>query len=119
MRQLLVDWPSQAKGLLAQFRADIGQRAGDPRIEELLNALRRASPEFRDWWVLHTIEGFRSARHQFKHPRLGLLTVDYVKLAALDSPGVKLFTCLPADAITAEKMPGLLAQPARHLSALV
>jgi transcriptional regulator with XRE-family HTH domain len=118
MRELLVDWPGQAKGLLAQFRADIAGRAGDPRVDERIGALRRVSAEFREWWDLHTIEGFRTARHRFDHPRLGRLTVDYVKLAALDSPGVKLFTCMPADAATAEKMPMLVSAPTRHLSAL-
>ncbi|MEV6609592.1 helix-turn-helix transcriptional regulator [Kutzneria sp. NPDC051319] len=112
MRELLTDWRGQAKGLLAQFRADIAGRTGEPRVEERVAALRRVSPEFREWWDLHAIEGFRSARHRFDHPRLGRLTVDYVRLAALDTPGVKLFTCVPADAATAEKMPGLLSVPA-------
>lgn len=110
MRELLVNWRVQAAGLLAQYRADAARHVGDPRFDQLSAELRASCPEFRQQWDEHNVAGFGSARWQFDHPRLGLLTMDYVRLAALESPGVKLFTCLPADAATKRKVPGLVAR---------
>ncbi|MFI2185613.1 helix-turn-helix transcriptional regulator [Streptomyces sioyaensis] len=107
MRSLLADWDGQAQDLVAQFRADARQRSGDPRFEQLTNGLREASEEFRTWWAAHDIADFGSSRRRFAHPRVGALTFDYVKLAALDAPGIKLFACMPADAGTAAKLPAL------------
>ncbi|ARZ70941.1 DNA-binding protein [Streptomyces albireticuli] len=111
-RTLLADWPGQARHLVAQFRADARHRVGDPGLTRLTDGLRRESEEFRTWWEAHDIAGFRANRRRFHHPRAGLLTLDYVKLAALDAPGVKLFACVPADAETAGKLPDLLASGA-------
>ncbi|MEJ8649541.1 helix-turn-helix transcriptional regulator [Streptomyces sp. MS1.AVA.3] len=107
MRSLLADWPGQAQDLVAQFRADARQRSGDPRYEQLTGGLREASEEFRAWWAAHDIADFGSSRRTFRHPRAGVLTFDYVKLAALDAPGIKLFACMPADAATTRKLPAL------------
>ncbi|WP_411134416.1 helix-turn-helix transcriptional regulator [Streptomyces sp. C10] len=107
MRALLADWDGQARDLVAQFRADSRQRSGDPRHEQLTGGLREASEEFRAWWEAHDIAEFGSSRRTFCHPRVGALTFDYVKLAALDAPGIKLFACMPADAATTEKLPAL------------
>ncbi|QTZ93167.1 helix-turn-helix transcriptional regulator [Streptomyces auratus] len=107
MRSLLADWHGQAQDLVAQFRADARQRSGDPRFEQLTNGLREASEEFRTWWAAHDIADFGSSRRRFAHPQVGALTFDYVKLAALDAPGIKLFACMPADAGTAAKLPAL------------
>ncbi|MEV0371188.1 helix-turn-helix transcriptional regulator [Streptomyces sp. NPDC050636] len=108
MRTLLADWSGQARNLLAQFRGDAQQRIGDARFERLTGELRQASVEFRAWWEAHDIAELGSSRREFAHPRVGLLTFDYVKLAALDAPGIKLFACMPADVGTAGKLPALL-----------
>ncbi|MDC7337791.1 helix-turn-helix transcriptional regulator [Streptomyces lydicus] len=107
MRTLMVDWEGQAQNLVAQFRADARARFGDPRFERLTGGLREASAEFRGWWEAHDIADFGSNRRQFRHPWVGRLTFDYVKLAAMDAPGVKLFACMPADAETSGKLPAL------------
>jgi hypothetical protein len=108
MRTLLVDWVGQARKLLAQFRADAGRHPGDRRFERLTASLREVSSEFREWWDQHDVAAFMTSRWEFNHPRLGLLDLEYAKLAALDQPTVRLFTCMPADEVTAAKLPGLL-----------
>lgn len=107
IRALLVNWSDQARSLLAQYRADAARYFGDPRIERLTEHLRSASPEFRAWWEEHDVAQFRPACRQFDHPVVGLLSFDYVKLSAVDTPGVKLFACMPADEATAAKLPRL------------
>lgn len=107
MRTLLVDWEGQARDLVAQFRADVGERFGDPRAERLIRELSACSEEFTRWWQAHHLADFGSTRREFRHPRVGALTFDYVKLAALEAPGVKLFVCMPHDEPTREKLPAL------------
>ncbi|MBN9747603.1 XRE family transcriptional regulator [Amycolatopsis sp. A1MSW2902] len=109
IRTLLVDWPGQARNLLAQYRADAATRAEDARSTELVRALREASPEFAEWWAAHDVAPFTGNRRVFDHPRAGVLAFDYVKLSTMDDTGRKLFTCLPADPETAAKLPSLVA----------
>ncbi|UKD51804.1 helix-turn-helix transcriptional regulator [Amycolatopsis sp. FU40] len=107
IRALLVDWPGQARNLLAQYRADVAHRAEDPRAAGLVRTLREASPEFGEWWAAHDVAPFAGNRRVFDHPRAGVLAFDYVKLSTMDESGRKLFTCLPADSGTAAKLASL------------
>ncbi|MFD7493882.1 helix-turn-helix transcriptional regulator [Streptomyces sp. NPDC059832] len=107
IRTLLADWPGQARALLEQYRAGADRHTGDPAFERLTADLYRRSDEFRMWWDTHDVAEFRPARRTFDHPRLGRLTFDYVKLAAVDAPGVTLVSCLPSDDETAAKLPEL------------
>ena len=107
IRTLLVDWPGQARALLEQYRAGADRHTGDPGFADLTAELCERSEEFRRWWGTHDVAEFHSARRAFDHPRLGRLTFDYVKLAAVDAPGVTLVSCLPADEETAALLPEL------------
>ncbi len=107
-RRLMVDWRSQALGMLTQYRADAAQPRGDLRLESLTAALRSASADFRDWWDHDVTADLQPARRQFDHPDVGLLTLDYQKLAVIEAPGVKLTTLLPADMATEEKLINLV-----------
>ncbi|MEV0701258.1 helix-turn-helix transcriptional regulator [Saccharopolyspora sp. NPDC050389] len=111
IRALLADWTGQARNLLAQYRADVAPRLGEPRIEALIAELRRNSPEFDRWWADQDIAEFSSNRRVFDHPRVGRLTFDYAKLSTMDATGTKLFACMPADGSTAEKLPQLVEEP--------
>ncbi|WP_078969601.1 helix-turn-helix transcriptional regulator [Streptomyces natalensis] len=118
LRTLLVDWEGQARDLVAQFRADTRGQFGEARFERLTGELRRRSAEFRTWWEAHDLADFGTTRRKFAHPAVGPLTFDYVKLAALDAPGVKLFACMPADAETGRKLPELAAAGANTEAAV-
>ncbi|GGX79093.1 helix-turn-helix transcriptional regulator [Streptomyces hiroshimensis] len=106
-RDLLADWPGQARALLEQYRAGADRHTGDPEFAGLTRELAGRSEEFRTWWDTHDVADFRPARRAFDHPRLGRLSFDYVKLNAADAPGLSLVACLPADDETAGKLPGL------------
>ncbi|KNB51868.1 DNA-binding protein [Streptomyces caatingaensis] len=108
-RALLVDWPGQARMLLEQYRAAADRHAGDADFARLTGELLAGSAEFARWWHTHDIAEFRPVRREFDHPRLGRLSFDYVKLAELDTPGVTLVSCLPADGATARRLPELSA----------
>jgi transcriptional regulator with XRE-family HTH domain len=116
MRRLLVNWRVQAASLLGQYRVDAGRNVGDPRFDQLSAELCATSADFRRLWDAHDVGGFGSPRWELDHPRLGRMTMDYVRLVALESPGVRLFTCLPADPATAAKLPGLIERDATGLA---
>ena len=48
-------WSDEAKRIVAQFRATHDLWADDPAFVELLDRLRRDSPEFTAWWKAHDI----------------------------------------------------------------
>jgi len=109
MRALLADWSGEAQQLIGQFRAANGARIDHPRVRALIDGLQQASPDFTRMWAEHPIRGFAPARKHFHHPALGPLTLDYVKLAALEDPAQHLLTFVPADPDTAARLPDLLA----------
>jgi transcriptional regulator with XRE-family HTH domain len=108
MRRLFVDWRGSTRSMVTQFRADVAAHGGDPGIAALTAALREASAEFREFWEEDDQGEFRSGRRQFNHPALGLLTMDYVKLAVVESPEARLVTLVPADDVTDRKIVGLM-----------
>ncbi|MFI9718492.1 helix-turn-helix transcriptional regulator [Streptomyces sp. NPDC052396] len=112
LRELLVDWPGQARALLEQYRAEADRHLGDASFAALTEELCTRSAEFRAWWDTHDVAEFRSARREFAHPGVGRLAFDYLKLAAVDAPGLSLIACMPADAETAARLPELAGRAA-------
>jgi transcriptional regulator with XRE-family HTH domain len=76
-RKLFSDWEQGARLLVARFRADSAKHIGDPGFEELIEALRSASPEFRKWWNRHEVAGSGEGRKQFHHPTVGRLVFEH------------------------------------------
>jgi transcriptional regulator with XRE-family HTH domain len=71
VRDLLPDWDVTSKRFLAEFRAETGQRLGDPDIKYQVERLQEASPEFRTAWDRYDILGFESRERLFHHPAGG------------------------------------------------
>jgi transcriptional regulator with XRE-family HTH domain len=78
---LFVDWLGEARSLVGQFRMTLAQHPDDPRGPELLETMQKASETFCELWGEGGISGFTSSRKQLRHPRLGRIDHDYIKLA--------------------------------------
>jgi transcriptional regulator with XRE-family HTH domain len=76
MRARLVDWEGVAQRELALFRAESGRYAGDPWFEDLVDELRRVSPEFAHWWPRHDVRGRADQRMDVAHPDAGRLALE-------------------------------------------
>lgn len=50
LRELLVDWQSEAQFMLASFRRDFAGARSDADMRSLVAQLEAASPEFKTWW---------------------------------------------------------------------
>ena len=81
--------------MVAQFRATHDLWAGDPAFVELLERLRRGSPEFEGWWKAHDVRAAAAGRKQMSHPRKGLLRFEHASFQAEDDPALKLVIYTP------------------------
>jgi transcriptional regulator with XRE-family HTH domain len=89
-RALIDGWPTEARRMLAEFRADTAARRDDPAVVELVGRLREASPEFATWWADHDVARFRTRLRRFHHPRAGDLVFEFQQLAPTEWPQLRL-----------------------------
>lgn len=94
-RQLVGDWDAQARRMLAEFRAFTTTLHADPRVTELVERLRAASPEFRAWWAEHDVATFQTRLRTYHHPRAGRLVFEYQQLSPAEWPGLRVVCQLP------------------------
>ncbi|QIJ65677.1 helix-turn-helix transcriptional regulator [Streptomyces sp. JB150] len=78
---------------VADLRAAVGGRTGDPAAARLVRRLREASEEFGALWDLHEVAVRRSARMRVLHPLIGPVDLDcQVLLAPRGDQRVILYT---------------------------
>jgi len=95
-RARMVHWESAARAVLSQFRAAFGQRPGDPRFAELVEALSEASPEFREWWAEYPVRYFRPAVIAVRHPEARLVQLEMFQMRLVDQPSLVMVVQVPA-----------------------
>ncbi|WP_285319754.1 helix-turn-helix transcriptional regulator [Pseudarthrobacter sp. lyk4-40-TYG-27] len=111
VRNLLPDWETTSKRFLAEFRAEAGQRLGDPDIQYQVERLKEASPEFRQGWDLYDILGFESRERLFHHPAVGVLQLEHHQVSPSDRPDLHIVVYTPAPGShAAAQMKSLLAR---------
>lgn len=65
---------------VADLRAAVGRRAGDPAATGLVNRLRASSTEFAELWDRHEVAVRRRSRIRVQHPTIGLIELDFETL---------------------------------------
>lgn len=118
VRQMLPDWEVTSRHFLAEYRAEVGPRLGQPVHVALVNRLLSESPEFARAWEEHHIERFSSRERRFRHPDVAELVFEHHRLIPSDHPDIHvvIYVSRP-DAGTPGKMRSLLAssvRPAGH-----
>lgn len=83
-------WEGLARRMLAQFRSDYADWAGDAAFEELVALLGARSAAFRSWWSTHEVRGLAAGEKLLHHPRHGDLLAEYVTLQSNDDKRLKL-----------------------------
>jgi transcriptional regulator with XRE-family HTH domain len=84
MRPMMIDWENQAKSMMASFRATRAKYLGDSWVEELVNALKEACPEFREWWNQYEVRDWNDGVKIFEHPAYGRLSFEYTAFQLVD-----------------------------------
>ena len=74
-------WPEadhamHSRSYVASLRAAHGRDTGDPEAQELVDALRRRSPEFAELWERHEVAVRGNFRKRIAHPTVGLMELD-------------------------------------------
>jgi transcriptional regulator with XRE-family HTH domain len=94
-RAFFPDWQNSARIMLAKFRADCDRHVGDPWFEELLDALRDVSPEFRAWWKAHEVHGDGDGRKLIVHPVAGRMKFEHAVFRHAETPEHRLILYSP------------------------
>ncbi|MFC5139936.1 helix-turn-helix transcriptional regulator [Actinomycetospora rhizophila] len=92
-----------SRELVADLRAAVGRRSGDPAVAAMVERLRAASPDFRRRWSEHEVAVRRADRKTLVHPRVGELVMDCETLVTPDQ-GQRMVVLTPADAATRDRL---------------
>jgi transcriptional regulator with XRE-family HTH domain len=101
--QLPEEQERHSRQLVADLRATVGRRSGDPVVTGLVDRLLAASADFRQRWAEHEVAVRRADRKTVMHPRVGPVLVDCETLVTPDL-GQQLLVLSPADAEARERL---------------
>jgi transcriptional regulator with XRE-family HTH domain len=108
-REMFPDWERGSRLAVAKFRADSARHLGDPSFDELIHALRQASPEFCKAWKRHEVARSGEGRKRIEHPKVGTLLFEHAVFHPGEAPEQRLVLYTPvAEADTAAKLAELL-----------
>lgn len=93
-RQLVEDWPMRARRMVAEFRADAGERLEESAIHQWVDTLRQGSVEFDTLWQQHDVQGREGGERAFNHPQRGRLVYQQLTLNLAAAPELKLIMLL-------------------------
>lgn len=91
---LVVDWETRARRVVAEFRADTVAHTDAPQISRLIDALLAASPTFAHWWTRQTVVEREGGRRGFYHPDLGKVFYRQITFNLAVRPDCKLVMLL-------------------------
>jgi transcriptional regulator with XRE-family HTH domain len=94
-RSFIIDWPTRASRIVAEFRADCRTRLDEPALARMIDELAQASPEFARYWKQHHVMERQGGRRDFQHPRRGLVAYQQLTLYPIDREHIKLVLLKP------------------------
>lgn len=89
-RELIVDWETRARRLVAEFRADSIRHLNDAPTRALIDALAAASDDFARFWASQDVGEREGGLREFNHPRAGRLAYDQITLKPAQREDLKL-----------------------------
>ena len=99
MRTAIVDWENHAKAGIARFRISEAKYSDCfcPWVNDLIETLQEASPEFRKLWQEYDVDYCSSGIEHLEHSTYGLLSFEYNSFSIADHNynDLKLITYVP------------------------
>jgi len=89
-REFICDWENRARRLVAEFRADTAARTDDEEIAALIEELRKASPQFAEFWKDQRVLARDGGTRDFNHPKDGLSRYEQITFVPTGRTGYKL-----------------------------
>ncbi|HEY3748690.1 MAG TPA: helix-turn-helix transcriptional regulator [Pseudonocardiaceae bacterium] len=97
VRELYVDWPSAARGIVGTLHLYAGSYPHDPQLAELIGELSLQDKDFRRWWADHDVLQRTYGNKRYHHPVVGDMTLGYEALNPVGDPeqNIGLYTAEP------------------------
>jgi transcriptional regulator with XRE-family HTH domain len=89
-----------ARNMVARFRSEYAQHAGEPAYERFIAELQQRSPWFAEWWGEHEVNNTQRGTKTIEHPTLGTLRLHHAQTVPTGAPELRLTIYAPADAAT-------------------
>jgi transcriptional regulator with XRE-family HTH domain len=110
-REIFPDWEESSRLLVAKFRADSARHIGDPTFVQLIETLRKSSPEFCRAWKKHEVARSGAGRKTVRHPLVGTMRFEHAVFNPQEEPDQRMILYSPmAEDDTPAKLARLLAK---------
>jgi transcriptional regulator with XRE-family HTH domain len=102
------DWPGVARFVVGAFRADVARAGASKNVDTLVDELSRESPEFAALWRDHDLRDTYDGPKRVRHPKAGMIALEYSTFAVEGRPDLSLVIYNPATVADAEKIRSLV-----------
>lgn len=102
------NWPAVARYVVGAFRADAARAGAGAEIARLVEELSALSPEFAALWREHDLVGHADGAKRLRHPRHGLIGLEFSVFAVDGRPELGMLVFNPATAKAADRIKALL-----------
>lgn len=102
------EWESVARFVVATFRADAARAGADSEVEQLVEELSAASPEFASMWRESDVQTHGDGIKRLRHPQAGTITLEYSAFAVDGRPDLSLIVYNPATEADRSLVEGLV-----------
>jgi transcriptional regulator with XRE-family HTH domain len=108
VREAQPDWESVARFVVAAFRAEATRAGASRNVQTLVDELYRLSADFAAMWRDNDVRTYGEGTKFIKHPRAGLLALEYSAFAVDGRPDLSMVVYSPATPADADRIRSLL-----------
>lgn len=90
MRDLFVDWETEARNIASYLRMETGDQQHDPQLNELVGELSIRSDEFARIWAAHPVAECTHSVQEYEHPVVGRMTLNAESFTLPDEPSQRI-----------------------------
>ena len=109
VRAAMTNWESDARFVVAAFRADTARAGMTENVKALVDELCRLSPEFAAMWRDNDVRGTYGETPKYvRHRRAGLIALEYSAFAVDGRPDLSMVIYNPATPADADRVRSLI-----------
>jgi transcriptional regulator with XRE-family HTH domain len=109
VRAAMTNWESDARFVVAAFRADTARAGMTENVKALVDELCRLSPEFAAMWRDNDVRGTYGENPKYvRHRRAGLIALEYSAFAVDGRPDLSMVIYNPATPADADRVRSLI-----------
>src|SRR3954470_7523052 len=108
VRVAQTDWENVARFVVGAFRADAARAGAVSEVGQLVDELRRMSPEFESLWRDNDVNVHGEGVKRLRHPILGEITMEYSAFAGDGRPDLGMVVYNPVSRSDAERISSLV-----------